>query len=145
MKWLVDTSILVRLSDSASPLQTVCAQALTKLHSMSHSLFLCTQVMIEYHVVATRPLEVNGLGKTFTQSLNDLRRFRQIFTFLPEPQNIDQLWETLVNKYGIIGRQAHDTRLVAFAQSYGIPNLLTLNARHFGVYAEITVVTPDSV
>lgn len=145
MRWLIDTSILVRLSDSGSPLQTTCAQALSKLHGMSHSLFLCTQVMIEYHVVATRPAEVNGLGKTVVQSLNDLRLFRQLLVLLPEPHNIDQIWETLINRYGIVGRQAHDTRLVAFAQAHSIPYLLTLNTRHFGIYTEVTTVSPDAV
>lgn len=145
MKWLIDTSILVRLSDSASPHQAVCVQALTKLHGMMHSLIVCTQVMIEYHVVATRPVEVNGLGKTVAQSLSDIARFRQIFTILPEPPNIDQIWESLVSHYSISGKQSHDARLVAFAQAHSIPNLLTLNLRHFTGYTEVNAVSPYTV
>jgi len=41
-------------------------------------LYLCTQVIREYLVVATRPVENNGLGMTTNTELDNIKRFQKI-------------------------------------------------------------------
>jgi len=145
MTWLLDTNILLRLSDSGSVHHSACIHALSTLKARGDQLCICTQNAIEYFVVATRPREVNGLGKSAEQSLIDIRTFRAMFNWLPEPARIDAIWESLVDRYQIAGKQAHDARLVAIMVAHKIISLLTLNAAHFQRYAEIQAVSPHSI
>lgn len=144
-QWLIDTNILVRLQEQNSPHHRDCVQAILALRSRGDTLFLCTQVAIEYYVVATRPAEVNGLGKTPSEALQDLQDLRALYLWLPEPPAIDREWERLINRYTVIGRQAHDARLVALMTLHSVDCLLTLNKADFQRYLEIRAVSPSEV
>ena len=61
MKCLVDTNVLLRWSDKGSYQHAECAAAIEYLRQ-SIETYVCAQVLIEYYVVASRPLDVNGLG-----------------------------------------------------------------------------------
>jgi len=54
-------------------------------------------------------------------------------------------WLDLCSRYGVSGRPAHDTRLVALMLAQGLTHLLTLNSADFARYTEITSLTPDDV
>lgn len=45
------------------------------------------------------------------------------FTFLPDRDQLSKLWLALVEALGVTGFRAHDVRLVAAMQSYGITQL----------------------
>lgn len=49
----------------------------------------------------------------------------------------------LVESYGVTGFRAHDVRLVAAMQSYGIARLLTFNVAHFRSLP-VTILDPAS-
>jgi len=142
MMWLIDTNILLRLSDRGSAHHSVCIEALEMLKSRNDALYICTQNLIEYFVVATRPQQVNGLGKSVEQGLSDIHIFRSLFDWLPEVEGVDVIWELLVAKYQVIGKQAHDARLVALMILHGVSNLITLNTTHFQRYTEIRAISP---
>jgi hypothetical protein len=72
-----------------------------------------------------------------------LRFFQRRFTFLPDHHQLSNLWQTLVEAHGVTGFRAHDVRLVAAMQSYGITRLLTFNANHFRSFP-ITILDPAS-
>ena len=57
--------------------------------------------------------------------------FRRRFTLLPDREELSKLWQALVENQGITGFRAHDARLVAAMQSYGVTQLLTFNFRDF--------------
>ncbi len=48
-------------------------------------------------------------------------------------------------KYQVIGKNAHDTRLVAAMIVHGIPRILTFNTTDFQRYQEITAISPADV
>ncbi len=50
-------------------------------------------------------------------------------------------WHRLVVQHRIIGKQAHDARLVAIMNLHGLTHILTFNANNFRGYP-LTVVTP---
>ena len=54
-------------------------------------------------------------------------------------------WEQLVVKHQVLGKQVHDTRLIAAMHVHGITHLLTFNTADFKRYDGITVVNPSSV
>ena len=64
MAVLVDTNILVRVRQAVNPHQAVCRQVL-ELNTVTRlKLCVCAQTIIEYWVVATRPVAQNGGGLT---------------------------------------------------------------------------------
>jgi predicted nucleic-acid-binding protein len=60
--YLLDTNILLRSSDSNSPLQALADISVARLLGRNNQLYITSQNIIEFWVVATRPLTVNGLG-----------------------------------------------------------------------------------
>jgi predicted nucleic acid-binding protein len=72
-----------------------------------------------------------GWGMTPPQAGNWLRFFQRRFTLLPDREELSRLWQALVETHNVTGFRAHDARLVAAMQSYGITRLLTFNLAHF--------------
>jgi predicted nucleic acid-binding protein len=138
---LSDTNILLRLRDVDDPQHEACITALERLAERGAVLCVCTQVFIEYWVVATRPREVNGLGVSPEDAARDLEAFTQSLLWLDEPPNIGAGWRDLAGQYAVRGRQAHDTRPVALLVSH----ILTLNPGDFRRYAEVACLTPEEV
>jgi predicted nucleic acid-binding protein len=145
MNLLVDTNVLARLSDTGSHLHSICLQAIPRLLERGDGLFVCAQTIIEYWSVATRPAPVNGLGFDHGQAAQELRDFDKWFRCLSEPPDIAARWRALVNKHFIMGKQAHDTRLVALMEAHGLTNLLTLNPRDFARFPGVACIDPSEI
>jgi predicted nucleic acid-binding protein len=81
--------------------------------------------------------------------LNDaeagLQRAEQWLVWLQEPPDNGARWRALVNSHSVLGKQAHDTRLVALMEAHGLTHLLTLNAGDFARFPEVTCVEPAQV
>ena len=60
--YLLDTNILLRIADTSSPQHHLVLTAITNILSHGDKCVITSQVLIEFWVVATRPLDVNGLG-----------------------------------------------------------------------------------
>jgi len=54
-------------------------------------------------------------------------------------------WESLVSQHSVIGKNAHDARIVAAMKVHGVSHLVTFNVRDFKRYPGVTVVTPAEV
>ena len=80
---------------------------------------------------------------TTSQAAQWLRFILRRFTFLPDRDQLSQLWLALVEAHGVTGFRAHDVRLVAAMQSYGMTRLLTFNAAHFRGL-QVTILDPAS-
>ncbi len=64
MRILLDTNIIVRLSEANQPSAHDSRRAVALLPEQGYECCLVPQVIYEYWSVATRPLENNGLGLT---------------------------------------------------------------------------------
>lgn len=115
MNALVDTNILVRLQDTDHPISIICRGALRGAVRRGDVLYLCAQSTIEFWSVATRPRNVNGLGLTSEEAEAGLKDAEQWMFWLPEPPDVGKRWRNLVNHYNVLGKQAHDVRLVALS------------------------------
>lgn len=104
--------------------------------------FICAQVIIEYWVVATRPRTANGMGLSAAEAQQDLSDFTAVFSCLPEPPDMADRWREVVSRHHVLGRPAHDARLVALMQAHDVKQLLTLNTGDFARYGEIESRTP---
>jgi predicted nucleic acid-binding protein len=145
MPMLLDTSILVRLRDQDSPDHPACLQLWGELAADARGAVLATQVLIEYWVVATRPKGTNGLGLDPVDADGDVSRFLKILPCLPEPPDVLVRWRHLVASTGTRGRPAHDARLVAVMDAYGISELVTINAADFHRFSHIRTRLPGDI
>ena len=145
---LLDTNLLVRITRSNDPHATVARAAIHALMQRRERLIVVPQNFYEFWAVATRaagvpPVGFNGLGMSPAQAGNWLRFFRRRFTLLPDREELSIQWQSLVETHGTIGFRAHDVRLVAAMQTYGIRRLLTFNSADFQ-NLPITILDPAS-
>jgi len=121
------------------------AQSVSILRSRRDELQITTQNLIEFWAVCTRPVANNGLGLTIVQAEAEVTSLREVFAFLPDIPEILTEWESIVTRYQVIGKQAHDAHLVAAMIAHGVTHLLTFNEADFKRYSEITVVNPQNI
>ena len=124
MSYLPDTSVIIRLYDSANPICGVVRQCFDKLERNGEVVVIVPQVLVEFWVVATRPTDVNGLGMTTNDAEKELEKLQRLFTVLPENEKIFNEWKTLVTKHKVSGKPTHDTRIVAAMIVHKIENIL---------------------
>ena len=143
--YLVDTNVLLRMSDRTSPVHLLAGQAAATLLRENHQLWITGQNLIEFWVVATRPLNVNGLGWSINQTRAELLNILSQFPQLAETPAIFSHWLSLVTTYQIQGKRVHDARLVAVMLAHGVTHLLTFNADDFRAMSEIVTIHPQQV
>lgn len=142
MDILIDSNLLVRLANKADAQRPIAIEALRMLHANGHTPVVVPQVYYEYWVVATRPTGQNGLGMSPEEVVADFIEIHRDYKFLDDEPGILALWRGLTAKYAILGKPAHDARLVATMIRHGVTHLLTFNAADFARFAEITAVAP---
>lgn len=142
---LVDTSVLTRTLQPHHSLYAPTDRAIERLLARGRELHIVAQNLIELWVVATRPLEQNGLGMTPAATAGELARIKSMFEFLPETLTIYPIWESLVIERQVSGKPAHDARLVAAMQAHGLTSILTFDRSGFSRYPGIEVVHPADV
>ncbi len=149
MAYLIDTSILARLANSADAQRGVAVQAVLELHRRGEVLHITPQVLVEFRNVATRAVNMNGLGLAAVDAEAQATGFEAAFPLLAESPDIYPAWKALVEGLAILGKQVHDARLTAVCHVHRVTHLLTFNLPHFGRMSQfgpgIIVVDPRSV
>lgn len=131
MKVLLDTSILLRHTNTGDSLHQLTEQALIKLKLANHQLHICGQNLIEFRSVVTRPISANGLGLSSTEADSRSAIYESSFQWLPDVPDIFPVWKSIVAQLGIIGKQVHDARLLAYCHVHHMEAILTFNLNHF--------------
>ena len=149
MAYLLDTNILVRLANTTDARNPVAAYAVAELHRLGEALHVTPQNLIEFWNVATRPVSVNGLGMSATETEQKVSDFENEFPLLPDTPGVYSVWKALVHAVGVMGKRVHDARLVAICHVHGITHLLTFNVADFtplvGFGPGLMVVDPATV
>ena len=89
--------------------------------------FITSQVLIEFWVVATRPVAVNGLEWTPEETELSVQMLINQFEWLEETPDIFRLWFSLATTHKISGKRTHDLRIQAVMLAHNISHILTLN------------------
>ncbi|GAP94666.1 type II toxin-antitoxin system VapC family toxin [Leptolyngbya sp. NIES-2104] len=144
-QYLLDTNILLRLSDPNAVLNALVLDTVDRLVLQGDSCVITAQVLVEFWVVATRPVSVNGLGWTTEQTRIRIQQLLTQFALLPETEAIFTTWLDLVTTHQVMGKRTHDLRLIAVMLVYNITHLLTLNPRDFPNNIGITIVQPQDL
>ena len=145
MSFAVDTNVLLRSIDDGHAAQPVVNEGLLTLRSQGETLSIFPQNLIEFWVVAKRPIANNGLGWSVDRGKVELENLKYLFVVLAHTDVVFAEWERLVVHYRVAGKQAHDAHLVAAMLVHGITHLLTFNTNDFKRFSEIMVVNPHNV
>jgi predicted nucleic acid-binding protein len=144
VKILIDANILIRIANPVDPGRIASIDALDDLLAGGHEPVLVPQVLYEFWVVATRPVANNGLEMTVAEAEADLSKFCDRFEIVSDSDAIFAAWRELVTRHAVVGKLAHDARLVAAMLSHGITHILTFNDHDFSRFHEIVVVNPTA-
>ena len=120
-------------------------RALVTLRRQGEELCIIPQNIIEFWAVATRPLDKNGLGLTVDEAEKETKKLKRIFKLCSDSPAIFTEWEKLIAQYQVMGKQAHDTRLVAAMKAHGLSRMLTFNTEDFKRFTDITSVSPQAI
>ncbi len=142
---LLDTNILLRVVQHSSADHSIARSAVLKLAQADVELCVVPQVVYEYWVAATRPLASNGLGLDVSTVEAAVTSLLQEYQLLEDERGIFTHWQSLVTAYGVMGKNAHDARLVAAMKRHGLTQILTFNGADFCRYSDIEVLSPADV
>src|ERR1039457_3675606 len=132
MRWLLDTNVLLRLADAQSLEHVIAVAAIERLLAGQKSVFISTQVLVEFWAVATRPESANGLGWSTATTAEAIRALRDQFPLLNETPDVLDRWLELVGHFQVAGKHTHDARLAALLLVHGVRQLFTVNTTELG-------------
>jgi predicted nucleic acid-binding protein len=146
MPYMVDTNILIRVTNRPDPLRRTAWRALLTLWGRGESLYYASQVLGEYWNVCTRPAAARGgLGFTVEQTDRRARLFERNLELLPDSLAVHEEWRRLLVAHAVTGVQVHDAHLAATMYVYGVPHLLSFNVDDFRRYPGITAFRPQDI
>lgn len=143
--YLLDTNIILRFTDTHSFEYDLINDAISQILVQDGQYFITSQVVIEFWVVATRPVTANGLGWTPEETEQAVQMLINQFELLEETPDIFRLWLNLVTTYKISGKRVHDLRIQAVMLTHNISHILTLNPKDFVEVEGIHIIHPSSI
>jgi len=143
--YLLDTNVLLRFSDAASPVHATAVDAVAVLLSRGDRVYITAQNLIEFWAVATRPVDANGFGWDARQAEQEVGKLLNFFLCLDDTPSVFRHWLALVTAHGVSGKQVHDARLAAVMEAHGVASILTFNTRDFSRYPGLTATDPAAV
>ena len=141
--YLLDTNIILRFANSQSLEYNLIQNTISEILLQGGQCFITSQVIIEFWVVATRPVNVNGLGWTVEQTTQAVQMLINQFDLLEETPDVFSIWLNLVTTYNISGKRTHDIHILAVMLAHNISHILTLNPKDFISVPEITIIHPQ--
>ena len=67
------------------------------------------------------------------------------FSLFLDERSIFSIWRELVQTYGVLGKNAHDARLVAAMKRHDLTHILTFNAADFRRYPGVELLDPQII
>lgn len=137
---LIDTNVLMSATDTSRDEHADALRLIGEAGPQGIHLIASRQVLREYLVVATRPLEQNGLGLSSRFALDNVARISRHIALVEETKEVTGALQRLVDKHSLSGKRIHDANLVATMEIHGIGTLITENPRDFKAFDAIQIV-----
>ena len=142
---LLDSNILLRMSQRADPHYSAIRSALLILRNQGTRLCYTSQTMGEFWNASTRPLARNGLGLTTAETNAIAGEIERDFEFLSDSQAVHDRWRQLLVEHDVKGVQVHDARIAASMYVHGVQQLLTINLRDFARFQGLSILHPADI
>ncbi len=104
MSVLIDTNILIRIAEHQHPQNGIAIQAVEHLLGTGELLHLLPQNIYEFWVVATRPIDKNGLGMNTEDAAAKIDELLASHQFLSDVPAIFPRWRELVIAHACKGK-----------------------------------------
>ena len=82
------------------------------------------------------------MGLSHAEAPQEILKLEAFLSVLAESVDVYAEWKRLVLAYEVTGVQAHDARIAAAMNVYGVRRILTFNGGDFRRYSGIEVVQP---
>jgi len=141
MKQLLDTNILVYRIDPSEPRKQAIASELIYQGVCKRELVLSHQTLLEFMAAAIKPRRAlsNQPLLTIDDACLELESLmRQLPVLYPDPDTLE-LAMTGITRYRLSWWDAH---LWAYAESHGIPEILSEDFQHGRHYGRVRAVNP---
>ncbi len=133
----LDTNVLLSATDESRSSHKD-AKMILKSASFSGCHFgISGQIIREYLVVATRPVDVNGLGLDTDSAVNNVDEIRKRTVFYGETESVATSLRSLARDHALAGKRIHDANVVATMVAHNISKLITDNGSDFSPFQEI--------
>lgn len=142
---LLDANILLRYANANDRAHQAVIAAVRALRFAGDEPHIVPQNLYEFWVVATRPLENNGLGLTVAECEKIVAAIVAAFPLLNDKPNLLTEWRQAVAAHDCKGKVAHDARLVAAMRTHGVTQLLTFNVGDFARFSGLAILDPVMV
>ena len=141
----VDTNILLTASDESRSLHREASLLLAGSVVQDLRLAVSGQVLREYLVVATRPVDANGLGLSIEAAAANVVEFLRSLNMYSETDEVSSRLRQLALAHDVNGKNLHDANIAATMEVHGIRDLVTLNADDFARFEGINIVSITDV
>lgn len=139
-KIFIDTNILLYANFTSSPFHSAALSKLQELMAKSDELWLNRQSFREYWVGKSKAMHA-AMAFNPIEIRNDIHQFELIFQIADETDSVTQKLIELAVKYNVIGKQIHDTNIVATMLVNNITNILTHNVSDFNRFSpEVNII-----
>jgi predicted nucleic acid-binding protein len=139
-KICLDTNVLLDATDEGRALHGKAQSVFAFLPANGADLFLATQVIREYLVVATRPEMNNGLGLAIREAVDNVREFQKQAAVIPESLSSCRNLLELSVRFQTTGKKLHDLQILATAHEAGVQILITSNASDFPRIPKVAIL-----
>lgn len=138
----VDTNVWLRSVQPTHPRHESAVATIARLIEEGETLVITPQIAAEFWNVATRPQAFNGLGFSVDEARTQFTRLEGFFSMLAESTEVYTEWKRLVVEQAVQGVKAHDARIVAAMNVYGVSRIVTFNSEDFVRYG-VQIFTPE--
>jgi predicted nucleic acid-binding protein len=136
---LVDTNILVYRFDGRFPDKQAIANELLRDGLLHGSVRLPHQALVEFVAVVTRPL---GSRRPLLSREDARREAEEMLTEFPVLYPNEALVRTAIRGAAAYGLEWFDAHLWAYAEHYGISELISEDFQHGRHYGTVRVIDP---
>ncbi|HYX24522.1 MAG TPA: PIN domain-containing protein [Thermoanaerobaculia bacterium] len=133
-EWFVDTNVLIYATNAQSPWNQQATAVLNEARQRGVNFVISPQILREYLVSATRAAPSPLLSSA--EALENVELFQKEFRIVSDTPDVAANLVTLVRQYGVLGKQVHDTNIVAVMLTHGVSRLLTHNVADFARFVK---------
>ena len=133
----IDTNVLLTATEESRPNHEAARRLIAESDRSGMHLAVSGQILREYMVVATRPVDVNGLGLNPRDAIGNVEAFLGFLRLYDETEAVADKLRRLGLKHNLQGKRFHDANIVATMSVHGIRVLVTDNFKDFTVFDDI--------
>jgi predicted nucleic acid-binding protein len=140
---LLDANILAYAFNADAPQHVASRSLVESARDPNATLYVTSQILCEFYSVITNPRRV-VVASSSAQAWKIISALLVLpgLSVLPIPAQAVAGWMDLLKRRPVTGSDVFDLQIVATMLANGVHRIYTYNSGDFGVFPELTVVSP---